>query len=78
MPYKKRQMHLAAFFHRGALAALLRPKFHATSRAPVECQVLGLVESRLAHPALRTCVPRSTGTRGLRAPPTTTSSLVEH
>jgi hypothetical protein len=69
MPYKKRQMHLAAFFHRGALAALLRPKFHATSRAPVECQVLGLVESRLAHPALRTCVPRSTGTRGLRAPP---------
>jgi len=35
-------------------AALLRPKFHATSRAPVECQVLGLVESRLAHTALRT------------------------
>ena len=78
MPHKKRQMHLAAFFHRDALAALLRPKFHATSRAPVECHVLGLVESRLAHTALRTVRSAFNWDLGPSGSTTTTSSLVEH
>jgi len=50
-------------------AALHPLKFHATSRAPAERPGSGLVESRLAHTAMRHVCSAFNWDRGLRAPP---------
>src|SRR5262245_1145791 len=55
--------------HFSIATALLRPKFRATSRARVECQVLGLFKSRLAHTAMRHVCSAFNRDRGLSAPP---------